>query len=186
VSQLDTGGVSEKPFRGVTAVTPEPSLTIIEPSVTHAPISKEIFDKANKEVDAILDFERKAQQRKEAGTSWFGRDKLNDQQRLLLDTFVRITGQRPTKDTFSDWLLTSSQWVELEIQPADLVNAYAQSNPTEGKGFTVARPGSLTNVAGMFAGKRRVGGGEVGGTHLDKIMTRLQSSHETFQRPARG
>ena len=74
--------------------------------------------------------------------------------RDLLDVYVQITGQRPTKGALMDWLQTGQDWLEVGISGDDLRAAYHKAKPEPGEGFMVARPGSLTKVAGMFAGER--------------------------------
>jgi hypothetical protein len=122
-----------------------------------APLSQENIDKANRTVDALLEQERTAQEKQASGASWSGREKIPEQIRDLLDVYVQITGQCPTKGVLMDWLQTGQEWLEVGISMDDLKNAYAKANPDNGEGFMVARPGSLTRVAGMMAGKRRSG-----------------------------
>jgi hypothetical protein len=113
--------------------------------------TKEDYEIANKKVDYILAQERAAQEH--SLQSWCGRDKIPEPIRELLDVYVEITGQRPVKKQLMDWMCSGQEWLELGIIDIDLRNAYARSK--DGQGFTVARPGSLTAVAGMFAGERR-------------------------------
>ena len=75
--------------------------------------------------------------------------------RDLLDIYVQITGQKPAKNKLMDWLQTGQEWLEVGISADDLRAAYKKAKPDDGNGFMVSRPGSLTTVAGMFAGERR-------------------------------
>ena len=113
--------------------------------------TQEDYAMANKKVDYILAQERAAQEH--LLKSWTGREKIPEPIRELLDVYVELTGQRPVKKQLMDWMCSGQEWLELGIVEIDLRNAYARSK--EGQGFTVARPGSLTAVAGMFAGERR-------------------------------
>jgi len=128
--------------------SPESSLTIIKPSLTRELSSKDI-EKANKKVDFILENERKALD------SWPGRASIPEPIRDLLDVYVQITGQKPAKNKLMDWLQTGQEWLEIGISSEDLQAAYKKAKPDCGDGFMVSRPGSLTTVAGMFAGERR-------------------------------
>lgn len=87
--------------------------------------------------------------------AWSGREKIPEPIRELLDVYVELTCQRPTKGQLIDWLQTGQEWLEMGIVPADLKTAYSKAKPDNGDGFMVARPGSLTRVAGMVAGERR-------------------------------
>lgn len=120
-----------------------------------APLSKENFEKANKKVDALLRQERTAQEKQASGASWPGRETMPEPIRNLLDVYVQLTGQRPAKKNLLDWLQTGGDWLEAGISADDLRAAYKKSKPDNGEGFMVSRPGSLTTVAGMFAGERR-------------------------------
>ena len=111
--------------------------------------ARDFFDKANKTVDAILENERKMT------NSWVGREKIPESIRALLDVYVELTGQTPSKGKLMDWLQTGNEWLELGITPIDLRKAYEKANPPDGRGFAVVRPGSLTATAGAIAGERR-------------------------------
>ena len=89
--------------------------------------------------------------------AWPGREVFKDHARELIDVYVELTGQHPTRGQLSGWMADSEEWLEVGISMDDLKNAYAKANPDNGEGFMVARPGSLTRVAGMMAGKRRSG-----------------------------
>lgn len=130
-------------------------------------LSTKDFEVANKKVDAILENDRKAIE-KMAGGSWVGRESLPEPIRELLDFYVKLTGQKPTKGMLMDWNATAGEWLEIGITTDDLREAYKKANPEKGTGFFVARPGSLTSVAGMIAGKRR-GNREI--THNDPMAT---------------
>lgn len=87
---------------------------------------------------------------------WVGRESMSEPVRELLDIYVNVTGQKPSKGKLMDWLATAQEWLDLGITGADIINAYKSSSPEKGGGFLVTRPGSLTSTAGMFAGKRHV------------------------------
>ena len=126
-----------------------------EPENTRAPLSQENLEKANKKVDALLKQEKTAQEKQASGASWPGRETIPEPIRDLLDVYVQLTGQRPAKKNLLDWLQTGGDWLEAGISAEDLRAAYKKSKPDNGEGFMVSRPGSLTTVAGMFAGERR-------------------------------
>lgn len=164
-----TEGVTSETKRGDIAVSPESSLTVIQPS-TRAPLSKsettEIIQDANREVDFILESERKAL------SSWAGREKVPEPIRALLDFYVELTGQRPMKGQLMDWIATGNDWLELGINRFDLRQAYDKANPPDGHGFAVVRPGSLTATAGAFAGERRKT--HQSGSSLDRVLADLR------------
>jgi hypothetical protein len=157
--QAATGGGAEmggegckKPPERVQPIAPEPSLTVKEPSVKPAALSPE-------EIETITGKEMQRElaelERAESPNAWRGRERLPEPIRDLLDVFVEITGQHPSKGQLADWLATGQEWLELGITGNDLRKAYARANPPEGGGFLVTRPGSLTSTAGAFAGERR-------------------------------
>jgi hypothetical protein len=132
VNEIDTKIVLKKELREITR-----------------PLSKIDLDQCNAKIDAILKNERQAQ------NTWSGREKIPEPIRELLDVYVQITGQKPTKGQLMDWLSTGQEWMELEINAGDLRRAYARATPSDGRGFAVTRPGSLTTTAGAVAGERR-------------------------------
>ena len=110
------------------------------------------MDQCNAKIDAILENERQAQ------NSWAGREKIPEPIRELLDVYVHITGQKPTKGKLMDWLSTGQEWLELGASQEDIHAAYKKSKPDNGRntGFMVSRPGSLTNTIGMIVGERHI------------------------------
>ena len=125
------------------------TLSSNESSINERELSSKDIEKANKKVDFILENERKALD------SWPGRASIPEPIRDLLDVYVQITGQKPAKNKLMDWLQTGQEWLEIGISSEDLQAAYKKAKPDCGDGFMVSRPGSLTTVAGMFAGERR-------------------------------
>ena len=107
-------------------------------------------------LDGILHYEKIGEEKEREGKSWTHRDKFPEPFLENLDAYVSLTGQKPIKKNVSDWLMTAQDWHDLGVKPADIQKAYEKANPESGEGFTVARPGSLTSTAGMFAGKRKV------------------------------
>jgi hypothetical protein len=147
-SASDSGAVASDSGATTSDVkSPEPYLTIPEPSLTRA-LSPKDYEQVNKKVDAMIENSRRA--------SWSGREKMPEPIRELLDMYVELTGQTPTKGKLMDWMATASEWMEIGIIKNDLQKAYERSR--EGNGFAVVRPGSLTATAGAFAGERRVKG----------------------------
>jgi DNA-binding transcriptional ArsR family regulator len=135
---------------------------------TESALSQKDLEQCNQKVDAILEGVRKSLE------SWSGREKMPEPVRELLDVYVEITGQKPLKGQLIDWLQTGQEWLELGITKTDIRNAYGASTPDKGDGFYVGRPGSLTRMAGMFAGKRRVKGTSTGASVSERILARLQ------------
>jgi len=125
------------------------------PIIAREPLSQENLDKANRKVDAILQQDALAREKQSSGSAWTGREKIPEPIRDLLDVYVQITGQKPAKNQLMDWLQTGQEWLEIGISADDLREAYRKAKPDSGEGFMVARPGSLTRTAGMFAGERR-------------------------------
>lgn len=142
---------------------------------TYGSVRGEVVDSANKTVDAILEQERQYQEKLAKHETWPHRDKFPEPIRELLDVYVKLTGQRPAKKDVTDWLLTGQDWLDVGIKGVDLENAYKQAKPENGKGFTVARPGSLTRTAGMFAGERRNNSGNAVSSY-DKILAELEGN----------
>ena len=152
---------------------------------SHVSLEK-VTRSANKTVDFILENERIAQEKDASGASWPHRDKFPDAIRELLDVYVRLTGQRLTKDKVMDWLSTGQDWLDLGIIADDLIKAHKKSKGDErGFGaFTVGRPGGLTNTANMFAGERRTNGKAIGGTPLERAMADLERTYHGDNVPA--
>lgn len=109
----------------------------------------EAIIRGNKFMDSFIDGERKSLK------SWSGRDKMPEPITELLDVYVSLTGQKPTKRDLLDWLQTGNDWLDLGAVQEDVKEAYKIACPDNGKGFLVVRPGSLTRVIGMIIGKRR-------------------------------
>jgi len=167
----ETEGVTSETERGDIAVTPEPSLNH---QLNHPLVGEEIFEAANKKMDAFLENEKVVQEKLSKNETYPHRDKFPEPIRELIDVYVKVTGQRPIKKNVSDWLMTGQDWLDLEIKPIDLQMAYDKSKPESGPGFTVARPGSLTNTAGMFAGERRSKGYDSSLSAVDRIIADLE------------
>lgn len=153
------------------------------PTNTRAPLSQEELDKANKKVDAILEQERNAKEKNASGASWPFREKIDEAQRALLDEYVRLTGQRPTKGTLMDWWAGASEWLELGAEKIDVARAYDRSRPDEKGhgGFAVTRPGSLTRTIGAVVGERRAGV-QARGDHKNDRFTGPVPSPEELER----
>jgi len=124
-------------------------------------------------LDWILHYEKVAQEKLAKNETYPHREKFPEPIRDLLDVYVKITGQHPIKKSVSDWLMTGQDWLDLGITPIDLQRAYEKSKPESGPGFTVARPGSLTNVAGVFSGERRSKGYDSDMSAVDRIAAEL-------------
>jgi len=155
---LNTGGDKIAPLtdgakRGDIPSGDIPSGDKIAPEVKnrHEP---SITESANKKVDAILEQERIYREKKAKNETYPHRNKFPEPIRELLDVYVKLTGQHPAKAKVLDWLQTGQEWLDLGITAMDLDAAYKKSKDDKG-GFTVGRPGSLTNTANMYAGERR-------------------------------
>ena len=135
-------------------------------------VPPEVFESANKTVDGILAFAREGEEKEAKGETWPHREKFPEPIQELLDVYVKLTGQHPIKSKVSDWLLTGQEWLDVGINKIDLQLAYDKSKPENGSGFTVARPGSLTNTAGVFAGERRLKGSTSGMSAVDRIVAK--------------
>jgi hypothetical protein len=111
------------------------------------------YEKANGLVDAVLDGARKSQ------SSWPGREKMPEPNRDLLDMFVKVSGIKPTKEQFMDWMKASNDWLEIGAHPQDISKAYEESRPNEKGfgGFACYRPGSLMGAVQKVVGERQKG-----------------------------
>ena len=121
-------------------------------STSKSALSPKDLEQVNKKVDAILENEKKA------ASSWTGRESIPEPIRELLDVYVKVTGQKPTKGQLIDWLSSGGEWLELGAVTVDIENAYKKARPVKGDGFMVTRPGSLTTTIGMLVGERRTKG----------------------------
>jgi hypothetical protein len=92
-----------------------------------------------------------------AGSSWPGREKMPEPNRDLLDMFVKVSGIKPTKEQFMDWMKASNDWLEIGAHPQDISKAYDESRPNEKGfgGFACYRPGSLTGAVQKVVGERQ-------------------------------
>jgi len=146
---------------------------------------KDIIESANKKVDAILEQERKHQEKLANRETWPHREKFPEPIREMLDVFVKCTGMRPAKKDVMDWMSTGQDWLDLGIISVDLEKAYQKSRGDEGGGgFVVGRPGSLTNTANMFAGERRTGGGKTkrGWTPIPDVNDTMKMLEEKWSK----
>jgi hypothetical protein len=156
--------------KGDRVVSPESSVTVIEPSINARELSpKEVEEITRKEKARELAELERAQSPK----AWCGRETLPEPIRDLLDVYVQITGQRPSKGQLMDWLASGQEWLEIGLTAADLRAAYSRSKSPEGRGFLVTRPGSLTSTAGAIAGERRRKG-ESGQSLVDRVRAFLE------------
>ena len=150
--QNEAAGDAELAPGGCKKITQEVQAAAPEPSIN-------TFAFSSKEIEEITQREKQREiaklKRADSPNAWRGRENIPEPIRDLLDVFVQITGQRPSKAQFMDWLNTGQEWLELGIKAEDLRTAYARANPPDGRGFLVTRPGSLTSTAGAIAGERR-------------------------------
>jgi hypothetical protein len=128
---------------GVTPVSPEPSLTVSEPS-TRGGLSQTEKDQANSKVTAMIEIAKKP--------TYINRDRIPEPYRMYADTYCALTGQEPTKRVLHDWLQTFSEWASESVRPEHVRQAHKESIGH----FTVLRPGSLTNTAAALKAKGRV------------------------------
>ena len=73
------------------------------------------------------------------------RERIPEALLTYADLYHELTGQEPTKRTFTDWIDTFWQWKDEKLQPDNIRMAWAQAQSD--KGFTVGRPGALTVTA---------------------------------------
>lgn len=74
------------------------------------------------------------------------RDKFPEQYRPWADLYVELTGSKPLKCDFSDWMETFQEWIDRGLSAQNLRDAWARSKEKD-HGFLVAKPRSLTNTA---------------------------------------
>ena len=151
VQSVQEGGAKDAPL-GVQPIAPESSI--------NRPINQERARTSSKPkilgIEAAIMADRPVTEEDLAVHDlWTGRDKVTEPIRELLDVYVELTGQRPTRDMLKDWAGTANDWLEVGIIASDLREAYLLANPPDGRGFLVSRPGSLTSVASKCAGDRR-------------------------------
>lgn len=122
-------------------VTPDVTLTTHINDPEERPI-KQLTEKeyiqAGKQVQAMVESSKKAR--------YDNRDQIPEPYLDLCDTYVEMTGQKPSKRVLMDWIATFSDWVSEGLTPKDVRAAYLHANRPDG-GFLVSRPGSLTNTA---------------------------------------
>ena len=78
-------------------------------------------------------------------TGYQNRERIPEVLLPLLDLYHELTGQEPTKRTYTDWIDTAWTWKDEKLQLDDIRSAWAQAQSD--KGFTVGRPGALTVTA---------------------------------------
>jgi hypothetical protein len=141
--QTNAPGGAESRTEGVQPTTPEPSLTVKEPS-SRVELSEVEYEQAAAKVDAMIENARR--------DTYANRDKIPEPYLPLADAYHNLTGQEPTKRVLHDWLQTFSEWQSEGIQPKHVQQAFKESTGR----FMVARPGSLTNMAAAFKAKGRI------------------------------
>ena len=120
--------------QGVTSVSPEPSLTIKQPS-EGAALSKRDLEQANAQVSAMI-----ALSTHPTYVNW---DKIPEVYLKYADLFHELTGPEPTARVLSDWLAEFGAWMSEGIDPEHVRQAYLRI----GGRWDILRPGSLTNSA---------------------------------------
>lgn len=126
---------------GVRPNSPEPSLTIIEPS-TRAVLGKADIDNVNAQVTAMVALS--------GHTTYTNREKIPEPYLPYADVYHELTGQVPTKRALHDWISEFSVWQSEGIDPEQVRQAHEQA---AGR-FTVLRPGSLTRTAAALKARR--------------------------------
>lgn len=101
-------------------------------------LTEKELEQANAKVTAMVENAKRVK--------YENRDKIPEQYLSFCDTYVELTGQKPTKRVLIDWLGTFSDWISEGLQPKDIQAAYKHATRPDG-GFLVGRPGSLTNTA---------------------------------------
>jgi hypothetical protein len=167
----DIKGVTFRPKRGDIAMSPEPSLTVIKPSLTISSTENTI-SQANQKVDAILEQSRQSKHH------WPGREKFTPIIRDLMDAFVDCTGIKPINGQVNDWLSTGSDWQQIGAHPADIREAFKRTRPDHnGKGgFTILRPGSLTGMIQAVVGEKSGTNGKQ--SHLEIIQEAMRKHQQ--------
>jgi hypothetical protein len=74
------------------------------------------------------------------------REKMPEPYLWMSDLYNELTGQEPTKRVFMDWMQTFEEWKQEGLQVEHIRAAFLKANDNIG-GFTVGRPGALTNTA---------------------------------------
>jgi hypothetical protein len=125
----------------VTPASPEPSLTVNEPS-KRAVLSAEDQADANAQVSAMIGLARQP--------TYLNRDKIPEQFLPFADMFHELTGLEPTRRVLNDWLAEFSVWLSEGIRPEHVRRAHQEA---AGR-FDVLRPGSLTRMAAAIRARR--------------------------------
>lgn len=78
--------------------------------------------------------------------SYENRERIPEPILIYADLYFELTGQEPSKRTFTDFIDTFWAWKDEKLQPDHIRMAWAQAQSERG-GFTVGRPGALTITA---------------------------------------
>jgi hypothetical protein len=84
-----------------------------------------------------------------------------------------LTGQKPTKQTYTDWIATAEVWHEEELTLDSLKLAWNESKSDHG--FHVGRPGALTVVARSMMSKAQ------GATAIEIDIEEIQRTRHDFE-----
>jgi len=107
-------------------------------TTTNGGLSEKDMEQVNAKVDAIIDAARTAK--------YQYREKFPPNLVPLVDCYVEVTGQTPSKRVLFDWIGSFGEMYDEGITPEHLRAAYKHATRPDG-GFLVSRPGSLTNTA---------------------------------------
>jgi hypothetical protein len=134
-SSASTGEAHLTP--GANPSSPEPSLTIKEPPIPGPP-----------EVSAFEPPAPSVPGPGGAGPAYVNREKIPREFQRYMDIFHELTGLVPTQRVLRDWIAEFRVWHAEGITVEGIRRAHKEAR------YSIARPGSLTNMAAAFSARR--------------------------------
>lgn len=124
-----------------------------------APITQQQMDAINKKPEA-----------------YENRERIPEPLLEYADLYHELTGQEPTKRTFTDWLDTFYAWKDEKLQEEHIRMAWAQAQSD--KGFTVGRPGALTVTAVGMKSKAKPALPAINAAEVERTKAMLEKKNE--------
>jgi hypothetical protein len=121
--------------------------------------------------------------RKFTAVAYDHREEIPEAIRPYADLYHSLTGQEPTKRSFTDWIDTLWQWKDEKLQPDDIKQAWAQAQQPD-KGFTVGRPGALTVTAVGMKSKGRPAIIGVNNAAVERTQALIEEKEKIYTPPA--
>lgn len=109
--------------------------------------------------------------------NYLHREEIPESIRPYADIYHQLTGQEPTKRSFTDWVDTFWMWKDEKIQLDDIRAAWAQAQDPN-KGFTVGRPGALTITAVGMRSKAKPAIAGINNKVVESTKIMAEEKHE--------